>query len=68
MDIACYLVSNGKFETAKIPEQMFLDLCKNLRNNGNELVHFMDRTIVVEGIYVPSKGNKNSLLVIPNEE
>lgn len=67
MDISCYLATEGRFETAKIPEEMFLELCKNLRNNGKETVHFIERSILVDGIYIPSKGSNNSIMLIPNE-
>jgi hypothetical protein len=68
MDIGCYLISNREFEGAKIPEELLIELCKSLRTNGTETVHFANRSILVEGIYIPAKAIKNSLLVVNNED
>lgn len=68
MNIECYLVTEGKFETAILPEELLTDLAKSLRTKGIETVHFAERSIEVEGVYVPSKGSKIGLMVIPNAE
>ncbi|WP_180953448.1 hypothetical protein [Bacillus sp. T33-2] len=56
MNVGCYLVTEGKFEQAVIPQKMFLELVKNLREKGKETVHFSERSIEVEGVYIPAKG------------
>lgn len=68
MNIECYLVSNGKFETAVLPYELLTGLAKSLRNKGVETVHFSNRSIEVEGVYIPAKGSKLCLMLIPNEE
>lgn len=64
MGITCYLVSEGKFEKATIPNELLVKLSKSLRTKGKETVHFADRSIEVEGIYIPARGIKNRLLVL----
>lgn len=66
MDINCYVVSNGEFESVTIPEKLLTELCKSLRSEGITTVHFATRNIQVEGVYIPAKACKNGLLVIPN--
>lgn len=68
MNISCYLISNGEFVTASLPKDLLVELAVSLRQNGEEQVHFPDRSILVEGIYIPAKGTKNSLIVLPDIE
>lgn len=66
MNIGCYLISEGKFEKALLPEEILVNLSKSLRNDGVEIVHFENRSILVEGIYIPAKGSKHSIMVLPD--
>lgn len=68
MDIGCYLVTENKLEKALLPEELLLGLAKSLRDSGTEVVHYANRTIEVEGIYIPAKGTKTSLMLLPNIE
>lgn len=68
MKISCYLVSNGEFKTVVMEDKMLLDLAISLREKGKEFVHFKDGSIEVEGIYIPSIGTKNTIMVLPMEE
>lgn len=68
MNIECFLVTEGKFEKAVIPEEFLLRLSKTLRTKGNETVHFAERSIIVEGIYIPAKGSKTRLMSFQDEE
>ena len=68
INIGCYLISDGERKEAFIAEKMLLELVKSLRNNGKEWVHFKDNSIEVEGIYIPAKGSKTGLIILPNEE
>lgn len=67
MNIACYFLTEGKLELAQIPDTMLSELCQSLRANGVETVHFADRSIQVEGVYIPAKGSKKMLIVLPSE-
>ncbi len=62
MNVGCYLVVDGKFEQAVIPQKLLSELVKNLREKGKETVHFSERSIEVEGIYIPAKGSKLKLM------
>ena len=68
MNIECYLVTEGKFEAAVLPEKLLVELAKSLRNKGFETVHFADRSIEVEGVYIPAKGSKTKLIAFPDTE
>jgi hypothetical protein len=68
VDISCYLITNGEFKNVLIPQKLLNELITSLRNKGIETVQFVDRSIEVEGIYVPAKGTKNVLMVMPSIE
>ncbi|SDI14580.1 hypothetical protein SAMN05192534_12315 [Alteribacillus persepolensis] len=68
MNVGCYLVTEGKFEQAAIPKDILLELIKNLREKGKETVHFSERSIEVEGVYVPAKGSKTKLMCLGSDE
>lgn len=66
MNIACYLVSDGSLKKALLPEKLLLELSKSLRTTGSEIVYFTDKSINVDGVYIPAKGSKTSLIVLPD--
>lgn len=68
MNIGCYLISTeGKLEKAFLPEGLLVDLSKSLRSNGVEAVHFEGKdSILVEGLYIPAKGTKMSIIALPD--
>lgn len=68
MNIGCFLLVYGKFEKAVLPEELLIELSKSLREKGKEMVHFEDKSVEVEGVYVPAKGSKISLLPLSMEE
>lgn len=68
MDISCYLVSNGEFKSAIIPEKLLVELSKNLRTKGIETVHFADKSIDVEGLYIPAKGVEGIIMIANNSK
>jgi hypothetical protein len=68
VDIACFLVAEGEFKKAIIPEELATELIKSLRTKGTEIVHFQNSSVEVEGIYIPAKGSKTKMMLIPDEE
>ena len=68
MDIGCWLISSGQFKPAKLPEHLLIELCKNLRMKGTEIVHFRGRSIEVEGVYIPARGSNVNLLVVTDDD
>ena len=68
INIDCFLISNGQHKQAYISEEMLIELTKTLRTNGKEWVHFKDNSIEVEGVYIPAKGSKTSLMLFLSEE
>lgn len=68
MNIQCFLVTEGKFKAAVIPQKLLMDLIKSLRTKGNETVHFADESINVEGVYIPAKSSKTRLVAFQDEE
>lgn len=68
MVIGCYLVTEGRFEQAALPQNLLVELVKSLREKGKETVHFAERSIEVEGIYIPAKGSKTQLMCLGSDE
>jgi hypothetical protein len=68
MNIKCFLVSDGKFEKAILPETLLGELVKSLKTKGIETVHFAERSIEVEGIYIPAKNSKTKLMAFQDKE
>lgn len=67
MNVGCYLVTDGKFEQAVIPQKLLTELVKTLREKGKETIHFSERSIEVEGVYIPAKGSKMQLICLGND-
>jgi len=67
-DIGCLLVSNSEFKKAVISEKMLSELIIALRDKGKEWVFFKDKSIEVEGIYIPAKNSNSMLMVLPGGE
>lgn len=47
-------------------EQMILDLIKALKAKGTEEVVLTTGIYKVDGIYIPGKGNKSVIMILPN--
>jgi hypothetical protein len=62
MNIKCFLVTDGNFEKAIMPDFLLVELAKTLRTKGKETVHFADKSIKVEGVYIPAKGSTTRLI------
>lgn len=66
-NIACYFLTDfGDMEKALLPKDMLVKLATNFRRNGAEQVHFKEKSINVEEIYIPAKKSKHSLVILPN--
>lgn len=68
MNIGCFLVSKDELKKAAISEEMLSELVKILRDKGKEWVHFKDSSIEVEGIYIPAKNCKSTIMLLPEAE
>jgi hypothetical protein len=68
LNIGCFLVSEGQFVKAVIPEELVIGLVTSLRTNGKEVVHLQSKSIEVEGVYIPAKGSTTKMMLIPDEE
>lgn len=66
--IGCYLVTEGRFERAALPQSLLVELVKSLKEKGKETVHFSGHFIEVEGIYIPGKGSKTQLMCLGTVE
>ena len=67
MNIGCFLLIGGMFKEAIIPEELIIKLLISLRENGEEVVHFADKSLLVEGVYIPAKGSNTTLLALPEQ-
>lgn len=66
MHIACCLITEGNFKVVNMPDKLLVELAKSLRNKGKEIVHLANESIEVEGIYIPAKGTKTAVMLIPD--
>lgn len=67
-DIALFLVTEGTFHKAVLPKRLLEDLVVTLKEKGKTDVHFSDKTILVEGIYIPAKDSQTKLMAISGSE
>lgn len=67
MNIGCVLTTDKGLKPCALPQEMLLELVKTLRDKGSEHVHMNNgESYLVDGIYIPAKGNKSAIMVLPN--
>lgn len=66
--IGCYIITPNGNEAIQIKPSMLAELVELLRIDGEQTVHFRRRTAVVQGVYVPAKGLKKDMIIMPAEE
>lgn len=67
MNISAILTTDKGLKTCVFPkEEMILDLIKAIKEKGTEQVILTNGIYQVDGIYIPGKGNKSAIMVIPN--
>lgn len=69
MDISAILTTDKGLKKCVFPqEDMILDLVKAIKEKGTEDVVLTNGSYKVDGVYIPGKGNKSAIMVIPMEE
>lgn len=69
MNISAILTTDEGLKICVFPqEDMILDLIKAIKEKGTEDVVLTDGSYLVDGIYVPGKGNKSTIMVLPMKE
>lgn len=69
MNIGAVLTTDKGLEICVFPKaDMILDLIKSIKEKGTEDVVLTNGNYLVDGIYIPGKGNKSTIMVIPMEE
>lgn len=67
MNIGAVLTTDKGLKMCVFPkEEMILDLVKNIKEKGTETVILTDGDYQVDGIYIPGKGNKSAIMVLPD--
>lgn len=67
MNIGVALSTDKGLKKCVFPqEEMILDLIKAIKEKGTEQVVLTDGTYKVDGIYIPGKGNKSAIMVLPD--
>lgn len=66
--IAVSLVVDNGFKNVVMPNDLFLELAKELRERGETEVHFASESVMAKGMVVVAKGFKGCLTVLPNLE
>lgn len=69
MNITCHLLSSeGSFIKATIPSKMLVELCESLKRKSSETVHLSSRSVEVEGIFLPAKDSKKTLMALDTSD
>lgn len=66
--IAVTLISNGAFHSMAFPVDRLGEFAEKLRKEGPTPVLTSEREFIVDGLIVPAKGSKNTLMIIPETE
>lgn len=70
MNIGAVLTTDKGLKMCVFPqEEMILDLVKAIKEKGTEQVILNSGEFYqVDGIYIPGKGNKSAIMILPMEE
>lgn len=65
--IAVYIIVNGEFKAVEIPPVSVGELSEMLRNDGKTRVQTTKGDYMAEGLYIPARGLKRSMLIFDEE-
>ncbi len=67
MDIGLVLTTDKGLKTCLLPDKMLLELVKAIKEKGTEQVVLKSGEYYqVDGVYIPGKGNKSAIIVLPD--
>ncbi|MDW5300741.1 MAG: hypothetical protein SA378_11505 [Sedimentibacter sp.] len=67
MNISMILTTDKGLKACLLPETMLIELVKAIKDKGTEQVVLSSGEYYqVNGIYIPGKGNKSAIMVLPN--
>jgi hypothetical protein len=67
MNFKCYLVVNGEFILTNISKEHLIEMSQELREKGIVTAHLINRSVEVEGIYIPAKGINTMIIAVPKD-
>lgn len=59
-----FLITGTEIKKAFIPEELLIELIKSLRTKGKQVIYFGECNAEVEGLYIPAKNTKNTIVVL----
>ncbi len=69
MDIETVLSTNKGLKECIFPkEEMLFELVRTLKEKGTQQIVLTDGIYKVDGIFIPGKGNKSAIMIIPMED
>ena len=69
MNIGVVLSTDKHLKPCLLPEELLLELVKAIKEKGTEQVVLNGGEFYqVDGIYIPGKGNKSAIMILPMEE
>ena len=69
MNIGLLLSTDKGLKPCSLPDKLLLELVKAIKEKGTEQVVLSSGEYYqVDGIYIPGKGNKSVIMVLPMEE
>ena len=67
--IGCALSTDKGLKNASITEEQLLILVESLKTNGHEWIRMSKgQSYMVDGVYIPGKGNRSVIMVLPMED
>lgn len=67
MNIGLILATDKGLKTCLLPDKMLLELVKAIKEKGTEQVLLNSgECYQVDGIFIPGKGNKSAIIVLPD--
>ena len=69
MDIGVILSTDNGLKKCVFPkEEMLLELVRVLKEKGTEQIVLTNGIYQVDGIFIPGKGNKSAIMILPMED
>lgn len=69
MNIGAVLTTDKGLKKCVFPqEEMILELVRALKEKGTEQIVLNDGIYQTDGIYIPGKGSKSAIMVLPMED
>lgn len=63
-----FITEKGELKKSLLPKEFLVEIATSLREDGVGTVHFESGSVNIEGLYIPAKGSKYAIMLIPIDE